>query len=202
MSRAILARLRIWITAGALLMIGAAGCTRHSTDLTRASAAPARAPPGSECLPDRSGYLRLRARGAQNLDLDWGDPELQCEGGPRPDQGGLRLTFAARSPGGERRPRLVFGVAATPSPGTSRAVPANVTLILEGENRLYSTRGDEKCTIDELVQTTISAHSYRVAGRGFCAAPATSLDGKEDVLISRFDFAGPVVDAESSDHPK
>lgn len=156
----------------------------------------------STCLPDDSGYLRLRVRGAQAFDLDWSDQQLQCEGGPRPDQNGLRLTFAAPAVAGEHRPRLVLGVAATLAAGRSREVPANVTLILEGENRIYSTRGDDKCTIDELQQTRIDAHAYRVAGRGFCSSPAASLDGSENVLISRFDFAGRAVDADVADHPQ
>jgi hypothetical protein len=154
-------------------------------------------------VPDHSGFLRVRVRGAQDLDIDWQDADLQCEGGPRPDQVGLRLTFAQRAPGGARRPRLVFGIAAMPGTLSSREVPANVTLILEGENLLYSTRGDDKCTIDELVQTPIptasAARTFRVAGRGFCAAPAASLDGRDVVLISRFDFVGRVVDGGAAD---
>lgn len=158
----------------------------------------------SECLPDRSGYLRLRVRGARNLDIDWRDAELQCDGGPRPGQAGLRLTFA-RNPSGEPRLRLVLGIAAVPGAGSSREVPANVTLIFEGEQRLYSTRGDDKCTIDELLQTPIEAparHALRVAGRGFCVAPAAAIGGRDDVLVTRFDFAGRVFDDGAADHPQ
>lgn len=114
----------------------------------------------------------------------------------------MRLTFAAPSADGEHRPRLVLGVAATLRAGSSREVPANVTLILEGENRIYSTRGDDKCMIDELLQTPIDAHTYRIAGRGFCSGPASSLDGTGNVLVSRFDFAGRAVDAAVADHPQ
>lgn len=184
---------------GTVLLIGAAGCARHAPVAPGGNAAAATA---SACLPDRSGYLRLRVRGAQNFDLDWRDAELTCEGGPRPGQGGLRLTFAERAPGREHRPRLVFGIAAIPGAGSSHAVPTNVTLLFEGEGRVYSTRGDDKCTIDELVQTPLAGRAFRVAGRGFCAAPAASLDGKDDVLVSRFDFAGRVVDGEPTDPPQ
>lgn len=189
----------------ALIALSANGCARSAPPAggTHAvSAAPTELTP--DCLPDRSGYLRARVRGAQNLDIDWHDADLQCEGGPRPDQGGLRLTFAARAPVNGRSARLVLGIAAIPGAGISREVPANVTLIFEGENRLYSTRGDDKCTIDELVQTPIAATAatpaFRVAGRGFCAAPAAAIDGRDDVLVTRFDFAGRVVDAEAADH--
>lgn len=201
----------------ALTALGAAGCARHTPAGSAAASAsgsglkaPGNAPP--RCLVDGGGYLRLRARGALTLDIDWHGAGLACEGGPRPDHQGLRLTFAAEDVTGTHRPRLVIGAAAQPGAGTQHAVPANVTLILEGEDRLFSTRGDEKCTIDELVQTPLSAApnpggaastpAYRVSGRGFCAEPATSIDGRENVLISRFDFAGRAVDAEPEDHPK
>jgi hypothetical protein len=193
-----------------VLVLSVGGCARHAPSAHAAPAAPASPAAqhavASGCLPTHDGYLRVRMRGAQNLDIDWHDADLQCDGGPRPDQGGLRLTFAARDPAGGRHPRLVFGIAATPAPGSSHAVPANVTLIFEGEQQLYSTRGDDKCTVDELLQTPIDAHrtgqGLRVSGRGFCVAPATALDGSGDVLVSRFDFAGRVVDADPPDHPQ
>jgi hypothetical protein len=156
------------------------------------------------CLADGSGYLRLRVRGAQNLDIDWRGNELQCDGGPRPDHdGGMRLTFAARSGAGGHQPRLVIGAAEAIEAGTSHFVPANVTLILEGENRLYSTRGDDKCTLDELVQTPLpDPHAVRVSGRGFCSEPAAALDGSAAVVVSRFDFTGRVFDAGVANHPQ
>ena len=161
--------------------------------------------PSRSACPIEADSLRLRVRGAQNFDLDWHDADLQCDGALRPGEGGLRLTFAARAADGALRPRLVLGIAAPPGAADRHAVPANVTLILEGEQRLYSTRGDDKCTIDDLAQTRLdtgsAVHGYRVQGRGFCAAPASSLDGQEDVLISRFDFAGRVVDNGAVDHP-
>ncbi|MGA8707172.1 MAG: hypothetical protein WB646_09310 [Steroidobacteraceae bacterium] len=190
------------LSFGVLVVLSAGACARHANTPAAATAGTAARHDASACLPDDSGYLRLRVRGAQNFDLDWRAPQLQCEGGPRPDQNGMRLTFAAPSADGEHRPRLVLGVAATLRAGSSREVPANVTLILEGENRIYSTRGDDKCMIDELLQTPIDAHTYRIAGRGFCSGPASSLDGTGNVLVSRFDFAGRAVDAAVADHPQ
>lgn len=194
------------------LALCAVACSQHPA--TPAVTAPEAAEPAAvatadahdnpDCLADGSGYLRLRVRGAQNLDIDWHGDDLQCDGGPRPDrEGGMRLTFAARSARAGHQPRLVIGAAETISAGTSHAVPVNVTLIFEGENRLYSTRGDDKCTLDELVQTPLpdqtAAHAMRVSGRGFCSEPAAALDGGGTVVVSRFDFAGRVVDADVAD---
>jgi hypothetical protein len=151
----------------------------------------------SACLPTHDGYLRLRMRGARSLDIDWHDAQMQCDGGPRPDQRGIRVTFAGPARRDGHRLRFVFGIAGTQGEPVSHDVPANVTVIFEGEGKLYSTRGEDKCTIDELTQLPMSAHTQRVTGRGFCVAPAAAIDEKDrgdGLLLSRFDFAGVMAD--------
>jgi hypothetical protein len=46
------------------------------------------------------------------------------------------------------------------------------------------------------------AGALRVSGRGFCASPAAAIDGSDTLLLSRFDFAGLVIDAATADHPQ
>jgi hypothetical protein len=167
-------------------------------------------PDASSCLPSHDGYLRLRMRGARNMDIDWHDADMQCDGGPRPGQQGLRLTFAgpahgdARNRGGHNL-RFVFGIAAGPGARSAHNVPANVTVIFEGEHKLFSTAGDGKCTIDEFSEQPLppQAHSRlrRLSARGFCVAPATALAGSSALLLSRFDFAGAILDEDPADEP-
>jgi len=151
----------------------------------------------SGCLSTHDGYLRARLRGAENLDIDWQDGELQCDGGPRPDGRGIRLTFAGPTLPGGHRLRFLFGIADVPEAGGAQHLPANVTVIFEGEPRLYSTRGEDKCTIDELSEAPIPGPALtrrlRVTGRGFCVAPAAAADDSAGLLLSRFDFAGSVL---------
>jgi len=129
-------------------------------------------------------------------DLDWRNVGLECEGGMRPDGHGIRVSFAGplRSAGSAHRLRFIFGIEAAGEGRSGRALPANVTLILEGERHIYSTRGDNECTVDELRQEplarTARRRDYRVAARGFCVGPASSLTGPGRVLVSRFDFSG------------
>jgi hypothetical protein len=198
----------------AFVALSLAACTRHAPN----SVQPANSATSS-CLPSHDGYLRVRLRGARDLDVDWHDADLTCEGGERPGQGGLRLAFAGPVTSGGHRLRFVFGVATPPGIASTREVPTNVTVIFEGENGLYSTRGDDKCTIDELTQAPMIARDtshavstastasspagmVRVSGRGFCASPATAIDDTDALLLSRFDFAGLVVDAATADHPQ
>lgn len=190
------------------LTILAAGCSRQPSP-PAAEPAPSAAADPSHCLTSGDGYLRLRARGAVDLDLDWKDADLACEGSPRPEGQGLRITFAGNRRAEGHQPRLVLGLHAPPGPGIQHAVPVNVTLILEGEDRIFATRGDERCTLDDFEQVPLAApgerpaaRAWRVTGRGFCSSPAASLDGREHELISRFDFAGRAVDEEPGDTPK
>ncbi|HEY4772883.1 MAG TPA: hypothetical protein VIH50_07615 [Steroidobacteraceae bacterium] len=148
------------------------------------------------CLASGDGFLRARIRGALNLDIDWKNAQLECDGSPRPDGRGIRVSFAGPQQPNGRRIRVVFGVATSAEGASGRALPTNVTLIVEGEKRLFTTRGDDRCTIDQLRQERLAgaagAHAYRVVARGFCTLPAMALDQVERVVITRFDFAGRV----------
>jgi hypothetical protein len=150
----------------------------------------------SACLPGERGYFRASLRGALELKPDWRGAPLHCEGGARPDARGVRLGFSSTLPArlhsnSQLNLRVVFGVAAPPGALRVSNVPTNITIIVEGENRIYSTLGDDKCTVEALVQEPLPQRGvYRVAARGFCTAPAVSVGGSERLYIDRFDFAG------------
>jgi hypothetical protein len=147
------------------------------------------------CLQSGNGYLRARIRGALNLDIDWHNSEIECEGGARPNGSGIRVSFAGPLQSDGRRLRMVFGVGAAKEGRPGREMPTNLTVIFEGEERLFATRGEDRCTVDELEQERLGAlggprRSYRIVARGFCIDPASTLNGDGHILVSRFDFAG------------
>jgi len=183
----------------------AAVSTGPASNTLSAAQASAAATNASSCLPSHDGYLRLRMRGASNMDIDWRDADMQCDGGPRPGQQGLRVTFAGPAHGGAHNLRFVFGIAAAPGARSAHNVPTNVTVIFEGERKLFSTAGDGKCAIDEFSEQPLSSPEHsrlrRVSARGFCVAPASALAGNSRVLLSRFDFAGAILDEDSADEP-
>jgi len=149
------------------------------------------------CLASGGGYLRARIRGALRLDVDFHNSELDCDGGARPDGSGIRVSFAGPPRSDGRRLRMVFGIAGAAEGSAGRALPTNLTIIFEGEERIFATRGDDKCTADEVRQERIGApagptRSYRISARGFCIAPVSALSNTEKILVSSFDFAGSV----------
>lgn len=149
------------------------------------------------CLSSDNGFLRARIRGALDLDISWTNGELECDGGMRPDGSGIRLSFAGPVRADGRRLRMVFGVADVTEGVSGSALPTNLTVIFEGEQRMFATRGEDRCTVDRLQQERLGAlggesRSWRVIASGFCISPVPSLDTKERIVVSSFDFAGRV----------
>jgi hypothetical protein len=198
------ARPRASVLASLLVGPLAVACT--SADPAPATADTAQTNRATQCLADAGGYLRAQIRGAINADLDWHDADIRCEGGPRPDGQGLRVSIAGPLPAsaGEhagRTLRFVFGIqmAATVTDGS--ALATNLTAIVEGgggsaDAALFATRGDDKCTVDRLQRRGAAGGSqagqYRIEARGFCLGPANSLDGESRLLVTTFDFAARV----------
>jgi hypothetical protein len=155
-----------------------------------------RADPASGCFAVGGGYLRARIRGALDLDLNWKNDEMLCEGGPRPSGNGVRVSIGGPLRGAHRI-RLVFGIAGVGEGRGGQALRTNVTVFFEGESRVFATQGDDKCTVDSLTQERVEPLGpgpavYRVVARGFCVGPATSLTREERMVLTSFDFAGRV----------
>jgi hypothetical protein len=146
------------------------------------------------CPLPSDAYLRARLAGALERDLEWRAGGMECEGMQRPDGLGLRVTFRGHLDDGAPV-TFVFGVPRLAEGASARAVPVNVTLIREGHG-VYGTRGEDKCTLDEVRQTALSPDArgrrWRVEARGFCLEPARAVGGaaNDAILLSTFDFAG------------
>jgi len=166
--------------------------------------------PPQGCLAAGDGYLRARVRGALDLDLNWKNSEMQCAGGPRPPgkdnkSNGVRVSIGGPLRGDTHRIRLVFGIAGVGEGGGGTALRTNVTVLFEGESRVFATQGDDKCTVDSLKQERVETLGpgtavYRVVARGFCIGPATSLSREERVVLTSFDFAGRVEFSDDDRH--
>jgi len=149
------------------------------------------------CLPSGDGFLQARLDGALQMRLDWTNDGTECDGMPRPEGNGIRVSFSHPLDDEGRRLLIVFGIAGLSESSSGRALPANLTIIEEGGQQIYSTLGDDKCVMDELTQQLITpwspeSRTYRVSARGFCMQPARAVGGRDGVLMSSFDFAGQV----------
>jgi hypothetical protein len=148
----------------------------------------------ADCLPDGSGYLVARVRGDLDADLEWREPAVTCSGMPRPDGRGQRMHFSGTLPDG-RPLAFVFAPPRLAEGEDARAVPVNVTVLQE--ERIYGTRGDGRCLLDEVTQRPLPGpaagqREWVVEARGFCTEPARALGGGRGLLLTRFDFRGRV----------
>ena len=160
------------------------------------SPAPAKAPAATQttaataCLQSGDGYFRARVAGAIDATIDWPNSGTRCEGEPRDNPPGVRLSFQ-RASGGPPDLLFVFGITGVREGRPLHEAGANLTVIVQGTNRIFGTLGDSRCTVDSLTQRALEAPgSYRLEARGFCTQPAHAVRGNGAVLVSTFEFAG------------
>jgi hypothetical protein len=182
----------IWFLAG----LATAGIHAATPATTTAPGMPAALPPPpaapSSCLPTGDGYLRARVAGAIDARIDWPNAGTRCQGETKLEPPGIRLSFQ-RAKGGKPNLLFVFGLTGIREGAAAHDSGVNLTVILQGTPRIYGTLGDTRCTIDSLTQKPLTGpHTYRVEARGFCTQPAHAVRGNGDVLVSTFEFAGPV----------
>jgi len=144
------------------------------------------------CLASGDGYLHAHLGGAIDARLDWPNSGTRCEGESREHPPGVRLSFQ-RASGAAPNLLLVFGLTGVREGQGAREVKANLTIIVQGTSRIFGTLGDSRCTVDSLTQRPLErTGTYRLEARGFCTQPAHAVRGLGDVLVSTFEFAGPV----------
>jgi hypothetical protein len=173
-----------------VICLACAGCSGNPGEVAAAPAA--NGAPG--CIPGGDGFLQARLRGALDAEVHWDNAALECDGGPRPDEKGLRVAFAADLPGSTHRLRFIFGIDEHDvADGVAQALPTNLTVIIEGEDQIFATRGSERCAVEGIERSELVAagqRMYRVHARGYCLGPATSLTGDERLLVPTFEFTG------------
>jgi hypothetical protein len=144
------------------------------------------------CLASGDGYFRARLGGAIDAKIDWPNAGTRCQGESKGKPPGVRLSFQ-REPAGRPDLLFVFGLTGVREGRPAHAAGANLTVIVQGTDRIYGTLGDTRCTVDSLTQRMLPAPgAYRIEARGFCTQPAHAVRGSGEVLVSTFDFAGRV----------
>ena len=152
--------------------------------------APRPAVPAAGCLESGDGYFRAQVAGDIEMTIDWPNIGTRCQGEPKNDPPGVRLSFQRNS---HSKPDLlfVFGLTGISAGQPAHGVGANLTLIVQGTPQIFGTLGDSRCTVDSLTQRRLKAPgAYRVEARGFCTQPAHGVRGPGSVLVKTFEFAG------------
>jgi hypothetical protein len=192
------------LAAAAALGASVAGAAQQTpgTFSLPGSAPPPPAAEPKNCLDSGDGYLRARLAGAVEAHINWTNSGLRCQGEARDAPPGVRLSFHRR--GAKPDLLFVFGLTGVLEGRPGTAVATNLTVIVQGTDRIYGTLGDSRCTVDSLSQRPLGpGKSYRLEARGFCTQPAHAVRGEGAVLVSTFEFAGVVNYAGSAaDNPE
>jgi hypothetical protein len=155
--------------------------------------------PASGCLATGDGLLEAALRGALVADLSWSNSQMQCDGSLR-DDGALRVTIAGpltlQTPPSSGKPaparlRFIFGIDPhDTASGVAQAFPVNLTVIVEGDQQLYATRGDDKCAAESMLREPVpgAGNLHRIRVRGYCIGPASDIAGTKRLLVPTFSF--------------
>ncbi|MEO1246598.1 MAG: hypothetical protein AAFX56_13045 [Pseudomonadota bacterium] len=177
---------------GLCLLLGIAGCESRQAP-SAAVATPDDAArntsdaPAGDCVAN--AFFKGRVSGAVQAELDVDRRRLSCEGGPRPDGEGARLYFAIAD---ERSAGLAV-IVALPELRRGQGgeeLAANVTLILEGEARFFSTQNQQTCWADIAAGEHLGGARYVTQGRLYCIAPLAEVGGMDSVSVGETEFRG------------
>jgi hypothetical protein len=188
-----------WLLARAALLCALSNMIACKSQAQTTTAPGAETIVRTECLPGGKGFMRARLSGVIKTEIAWGN-DTDCSGAVRPTDGGIRMRFAGDIPvdkGSKERLVLVFGISGLREGQSAQTLGVNLTVIREGSGQFYSTRGEDKCTLDKVTREPLvgiphRSRSYRLVARGFCTEPARAVRGEGVILLSRFDFAGRV----------
>ncbi len=144
------------------------------------------------CPAVDDGYLSGYLYGALDRAIEWRGTDMTCEGGPRPNDDGVRLVFAA--PIDDQRPRLVIVLGISGSIGDLIGAErvANVTLIEESSGRFFSSGGQERCwtTVESVDQ---ESDRLRIGGEIYCQGSLPSLSDGSSITLRDFRYSGRLI---------
>lgn len=138
------------------------------------------------------GYLAGELYGAIRATFDLDSTGVACEGMPRPEGVGARLRFAGKVQPGDRQIAIIIAMPGFSIETTDVELPANVTLIEEGNGRFYSTPDLDNCLgeISSVAVTPENQDRHSVVGALYCVSPLPEVNGASSVSIPELRFSG------------
>ncbi len=166
--------------------------------LLAACTAPAEPPPASgasSCLADGNGFVTGELFGGVETALDWSNDNTVCEGMPRPKSDGARLRFAGQT--GDTDLVIIVGVTGLARNTIGNGLAANVTIIDETHQRIFSNGGVPNCWADVYRQVAAASgddpdRTY-IDGVVYCSGALAGRQTDGSVRIRDLKFRGQVL---------
>lgn len=138
----------------------------------------------------RGGFIRGRVVGAVSVDIDWDAESVSCDGMPRPNGQGARLRFAGKSDELDQTAAIIIALPELARGETGTDLDSNVTFVVEGSGRFFSTADTDICWADVARQEALSDDRYAVGGNLYCIGPLVEVNGNSSVSIPELEFSG------------
>ena len=157
-------------------------------------------PPGSAafepapmdlCEATEDGFLSGNLFGALSRHLEWNGTEMDCGGMLRPNDGGIRLVFAAPREGD--RLLIVIGIDGKLDALAGNEHPTNITIVDEAHKRFFSTSGQDRCwSMIESIKP-VADRILQVAGEAYCTGSLPSLSDNSSITLRDVQYSGRLI---------
>jgi len=146
-------------------------------------------PESADITCGHNGVLETSLHGGIETDIKWTGSDMVCESMQRPDSQGARLRFAGDA-GGEQL-AIIVALPALRAGEPAIESPSNVTVIVEGAGRFFSTPGLESCWTDVTSQSALGQGDdlFAIEGTLYCIAPLGEVNGETAVTIPKLSFS-------------
>ena len=123
-----------------------------------------------------------------------GPPARQsCEGGPRPDDDGLRVAYRSVAIGTGDSLLVILGLPGLERGQTGTRLPVNITVVREGKGEFFGTRGTDLCTADLTTHEPAGEPDlWRLAGEGRCREALQAVAREGEITLAPFRFSAVV----------
>ena len=136
-----------------------------------------------------NGSLQTTLFGGLQATVNWPGAEMQCESMQRPNGEGIRMRFTGDVAG--ERLAIIIAVPGIQAGEPAAELPSNVTVMVEGSGRFYSTPNLDSCWTDVSSQSAVpgARGSYVISGTLYCVSPLGQVNGDAAVSIPELSFS-------------
>ena len=135
------------------------------------------------------GALQAAIFGGIETDIQWAAGEMNCDSMLRPNDEGIRLRFAGEVSGEQLA--IIIAMPGLKRGDSSVEIPSNVTAIVEGSGRFFSTPNLDACWTEVASQTPVSdgGDHYAIDGTLYCIAALGEINGDAAISIPELSFS-------------
>ena len=144
------------------------------------------------CSAVGDAYLSGFIYGSIEQRIEWRGTDMTCDGGLRPDNGGVRVVFAGNATTTGDRIVILIGIDGGIDDIATTERVANITVIDESTGRFFSSGGQERCWT-AVSDVADEGEMYRLKGEVYCAGSLPAVSGSGSVTLRDIRYSGRLI---------